>query len=71
MRSNFAPVFTEGIVYFPQVNPSQHVLDLTDYACQELLVSFAVTNRAGLSNFSAPQMITIEGGKPYSISTWH
>lgn len=39
------------------------VLDLVDYACQQLSVSFAVINTAGLSNFSVPQIININGGK--------
>ena len=55
------------IVNLIQTNPSQQVLDLTDYACRKLLVSFAVINRAGLSNFSAPQMIFVEGGKQQSL----
>ena len=37
-------------------------LNLTDYACQELLVSFAVTNEAGLSNFSDPAQVSVHGG---------
>ena len=55
------------IVILIQTNPSQQVLDLTDYACRKLLVSFAVINRARLSNFSAPQMIFVEGGKQQSL----
>ena len=45
-----------------QLSPSVQ-LDLADYACQDLLVSFAVTNKAGLSNFSLPAQITVHGGK--------
>ena len=48
---------------FIQANPTSQ-LDLTDYHCQELLVSFAVVNQAGMSNFSlATQiLVDIEGG---------
>ena len=52
---------------YMQPNPLQQnptlVLDLADYACQQLSVSFAVINTAGLSNFSVPQIIDINGGK--------
>ena len=47
-----------------QANPFEH-LDLTDYACQELLVSFAVSNKEGLSNFSTAISMTINGGSTY------
>ena len=40
-----------------QANP----LDLTDYACQELLVSFAVSNMEGLSMFSPEISLIING----------
>ena len=46
---------------FMQVSPFAQ-LDLADYACQELLVSFAVTNKAGLSNFSLPNSLIVFGG---------
>ena len=39
-----------------QENPFVH-MTLTDYACQELLVSVAVGNAAGLSEFSPPAKI--------------
>ena len=44
-----------------QANPFEH-LDLTDYACQELLVSFAVSNKEGLSKFSPAISMAINGG---------
>ena len=44
-----------------QANPFEH-LDLTDYACQELLVSFAVSNMEGLSMFSPEISLIINGG---------
>ena len=44
-----------------QTNPFTN-LDLADYACQDLLVSFAVGNVNGLSNFSLPTQITVHGG---------
>lgn len=50
--------------YVIQANPFEH-LDLADYACQELLVSFAVSNKEGLSNFSTAISMTINGGKMY------
>ena len=37
-------------------------LDLVDYACQEVRISFAVTNRIGLSQFSDPVHIIVDGG---------
>ena len=37
-------------------------LDLADYACQEVQVSFAVTNEYGLSQFSDPVQIMVHGG---------
>ena len=51
-----------------QANPFEH-LDLIDYACQELLVSFAVSNVEGLSMFSPPISLIINGGNPIIIST--
>ena len=44
-----------------QANPFEH-LDLTDYTCQELLVSFAVSNMEGLSMFSPEIPLIINGG---------
>ena len=41
-----------------QENPFAH-LNLTGYACQELQVSFAVGNVAGLSNFSQKATIKV------------
>ena len=42
-----------------QSNPLAH-LDLADYACQDLLVSFAVGNKeAALSNFSPTTNVTV------------
>lgn len=37
-------------------------LDLADYACQEVQVSFAVTNEYGPSRFSDPVYIMVHGG---------
>ena len=45
-----------------QVSPYV-LLDLSNYACQELRVSFAVTNKAGPSNFSQPTNIIVHGGE--------
>ena len=45
-----------------QANPFEH-LDLIEYACQELMVSFAVSNRAGISNFSMAISMIINKGK--------
>lgn len=43
-----------------QSNPLAN-LDLIDYACQDLMVSFAVANNeAGLSNFSPTTNVTID-----------
>ena len=44
-----------------QVSPFTQ-LDLANYACQDVNVSFAVANAAGLSNFSSPTPITVPGG---------
>ena len=44
-----------------QANPFEH-LDLTDYACQELLVSFTVSIMEGLSMFSPEISLIINGG---------
>ena len=44
-----------------QASPFE-LLDLTDYACQELLVSFAVSNMAGLSMFSPTIHIILNRG---------
>ena len=58
--------YKDDLCIFVQPNPLQQnpmVLDLADYACQQLSVSFAVINTAGLSNFSVPQIININGGK--------
>ena len=44
-----------------QVSPFEH-LDLADYVCQELLVSFAVSNKEGLSMFSPAIPLIINGG---------
>ena len=42
-----------------QPNPTAH-LDLIDYTCQDLMVSFAVGNKeAGLSNFSPIINVTV------------
>ena len=38
-------------------------LDLFHYACRDLLVSFAVSNVAGLSNFSSSAHVQVHGGK--------
>ena len=39
-------------------------LDLSVYACQELLVSFAVSNqRSGLSRFSPEMPLIVNGGE--------
>ena len=46
-----------------QAGPFEH-LDLTDYACQELLVSFAASNKQGLSMFSPTVPLIINGGNP-------
>ena len=44
---------------FIQPNPLAH-LDLIDYACQDLMISFAVVNKeAGLSNFSPITNVTV------------
>ena len=55
-----------------KVNPYEH-LDLTDYACQELLVSFAVSNSMseGLSMFSPTISLIINGGNPIIINFVH
>ena len=45
-----------------QADPFAH-LDLADYVCQELQVSFAVANTAGLSSFSIPRVVSVPGGK--------
>lgn len=47
---------------FMQANPTA-LLDLTDYHSQELLVSFAVVNKAGMSNFSLAVHILVDEGK--------
>ena len=44
-----------------QASPFEH-LDLADYVCQELLVSFAVSNKEGLSMFSPAIPLIINGG---------
>ena len=50
-----------------QSNPSSH-LDLVDYACQDLMASFAVANnKAGLSNFSAVTNVTVDIGGTYYV----
>ena len=66
------PVITKKIacichMHTPQMNPFER-FDLFNYACQELLVSFAVSNKAGLSNFSLPTLITVYGGEAISNS---
>ena len=66
------PVITKKIacichMHTLQVNPFER-FDLFNYACQELLVSFAVSNKAGLSNFSLPTLITVYGGEAISNS---
>ena len=38
-------------------------VDLSTYACQDVLVSFAVSNEAGLSEFSNSTLITVHGGE--------
>ena len=43
------------------------MLHLADYACQELLVSFAVSNMDSVSNFSIPTRITVHGGRQYVV----
>ena len=44
---------------FIQPNPLAH-LDLIDYACQDLMISFAVVSKeAGLSNFSPITNMTV------------
>jgi hypothetical protein len=52
-----------------QSNPLAH-LDLIDYACQDLVVSFAVGNKeAGLSNFSPNASVTVDiGGTHVTLS---
>ena len=58
------PLSTTVIMLFlllTQANPFEH-LDLIEYACQELMVSFAVSNRAGISNFSMATSMIINGG---------
>ena len=47
-----------------QANPFEH-LDLIEYTCQELMVSFAVSNRAGISNFSTAISMIINKGNNY------
>ena len=47
---------------FMQANPTAP-LDLSDYHSQELLVSFAVVNDAGMSNFSLATYILVDEGK--------
>ena len=44
-----------------QSNPFEH-LNLIEYACQELMVSFAVSNRAGISEFSPAISVIINEG---------
>lgn len=54
---------TVSFVFIPlQADPFAH-LNLADYACQELQVSFAVANTAGLSNFSSPIVVNVPGGQ--------
>lgn len=43
------------------------MLDLAEYACEDMLVSFAVSNIDGASNFSLPTQITVHGGKQYVV----
>ena len=50
------------IDYIMQASPFAH-LNLTGYACQELQVSFAVGNIAGLSEFSPKTTIKINPDK--------
>ena len=53
-----------------QANPFE-VLDLSDYACQELLVSFAVSNVGGLSSFSSTMRILLNGGNFFILIQVH
>ena len=46
-------------------------LDLADYACQEVQVSFAVTNEYGLSQFSDPVHIMVHGGTDIAYRTFY
>ena len=57
-----------------QSNPFEH-LNLIEYACQEIMVSFAVNNRAGISEFSPAISVIINGGnndvhKAYNNRDW-
>ena len=58
---NFVSVLNVLVYVFMQVSPFVQ-LDLFHYACRDLLVSFAVSNVAGLSNFSSPQPVKVYGG---------
>ena len=55
-----------------QSNPLAH-LDLIDYACQDLMISFAVGNKdAALSNFSPTTNMTVDiRGKCTLSNRWH
>ena len=61
------PKFNNKIIYDAlytciQSNPLAH-LDLVDYACQDLIVSFAVGNQeAALSSFSPKTNVTVNIG---------
>ena len=50
------------VYYIMQATPFAH-LNLTGYACQELQVSFAVGNVAGLSEFSPKTTIKMNHDK--------
>ena len=56
------PTRNHAFIHHVQMSPFER-FDLFNYACQDLLVSFAVSNKAGLSNFSLPALVKVYGGE--------
>lgn len=69
MNDLYAPMHACALMQCMQTNPRQRVLNLADYACLELLVSFAVVSGDGISNFSIPQTVFVDGGMLQTIET--